>query len=192
MMKKEEPLQEQETQLNRQEAEGQPEEPAAQAPDPKVAELQAELRAEKEQTGKFRDELLRRAADFENFRKQKEREAVMASQRATENILRDLLPILDDVERVLANPPAPEEITPAAKSYIDGVELIKKNLDRWLESKGVRPIEAVGTKLDVDFHEAISQMEHPDAEAETIIEQYQTGYMLGERVLRHAKVIVAR
>lgn len=190
MIKKEDPLQEKDIQA--QQPEPAAEEPAAGALDPKVAELEAQLLAEKEQTGKFRDELLRRAAEFENFRKQKEREAVMASQRATESVLRDLLPILDDVERVLAHPPAEEEITPAAKSYIEGVELLKKNLDRWLESKGVKPIEAIGRKLDVDFHEAISQIEYPDAEAETIVEQYQAGYMLGERVLRHAKVIVAR
>jgi molecular chaperone GrpE len=158
----------------------------------RIAALEREVQAEKEQNGKFRDELLRRAAEFENFRKQKEREAVMASQRATDNVLRDLLTLVDDVERVLANVPEPEEIPAAAKPYIDGVELLKKNLDRWLESKGVKPIEAIGMKLDVDFHEAISQIEHPDAEPETIVEQYQTGYLLGDRVLRHAKVIVAR
>ncbi|ABB24347.1 nucleotide exchange factor GrpE [Pelodictyon luteolum] len=165
---------------------------AVETPESRIAGLEREVQAEKEQNGKFRDELLRRAAEFENFRKQKEREAVMASQRATDNVLRDLLTLVDDVERVLANVPEPEEIPAAAKPYIDGVELLKKNLDRWLESKGVKPIEAIGMKLDVDFHEAISQIEHPDAEPETIVEQYQTGYLLGDRVLRHAKVIVAR
>ena len=198
MMKKaEDPLQDREGTIQ-EPAEGQEETAAPDrsaevaSQESRIAALEREVQAEKEQNGKFRDELLRRAAEFENFRKQKEREAVMASQRATDNVLRDLLTLVDDVERVLANVPEPEEIPAAAKPYIDGVELLKKNLDRWLESKWVKPIEAIGMKLDVDFHEAISQIEHPDAEPETIVEQYQTGYLLGDRVLRHAKVIVAR
>ncbi|MDT9546021.1 MAG: nucleotide exchange factor GrpE [Chlorobium sp.] len=171
-----------------------PEEPGETVPqeEGRLAELEAALNAEKEQSGKLRDEVLRRAAEFENFRKQKEREAIQSSLRAKETLLRELLPVLDDVERVLANAPEPDEISAAAKPFIEGVELMKKNLDRWLEEKGVKPIEAIGLKLDVDFHEAISQIEHPEAEPDTIVEQYQTGYLLGDRVIRHAKVIVSR
>jgi len=186
MPENEEPLQEQEGTLHAEPAEPQPQK------EDRVAELEAALTAEKEQSGKLRDEVLRRAAEFENFRKQKEREAVQSSLRAKETILRELLPVLDDVERVLANAPEPEAIPVAAKPFIEGVELMKKNLDRWLEAKGVKPIEAIGLKLDVDFHEAISQIEHPEAEPDTIVEQYQTGYLLGDRVIRHAKVIVSR
>ncbi|HCD36179.1 MAG TPA: nucleotide exchange factor GrpE [Chlorobium sp.] len=186
MPENEEPLQEQEGTLHAEPAEPQPQK------EDRVAELEAALTAEKEQSGKLRDEVLRRAAEFENFRKQKEREAVQSSLRAKETILRELLPVLDDVERVLANAPEPEAIPVAAKPFIEGVELMKKNLDRWLEEKGVKPIEAIGLKLDVDFHEAISQIEHPEAEPDTIVEQYQTGYLLGDRVIRHAKVIVSR
>ena len=69
---------------------------------------------------------------------------------------------------------------------------MKKNLEKWLAEKGVNPIESKGMKLDVNFHEAISQIDHPEAEPDTIIEEYQTGYLLGEKVIRHAKVIVAR
>jgi molecular chaperone GrpE len=158
----------------------------------RVAELEAELDRQKEQVDKFRDELLRRAADFENFRKQKERESMMASSRALENIIREMLPVVDDVKRLLANAPQEAEAANAAGPFIAGVELVKKNLDRWLEEKGVKAIVSKGMKLDVNFHEAISQIEFPDAEPDTIIEEYQTGYLLGERVIRHAKVIVAR
>jgi len=158
----------------------------------RIAELESELNNQKEQSDKYRDELLRKAADFENFRKQKEREAMMASSRALENIIRELLPVVDDVKRVLQHAPLDSEVSAEARVYIEGVEMVKKNLEKWLDQKGVQAIESKGKKLDVNFHEAISQIDHPEVEPDTIIEEYQTGYMLGEKVIRHAKVIVAR
>ncbi|TLU81879.1 MAG: nucleotide exchange factor GrpE [Chlorobium sp.] len=158
----------------------------------RIGELEAELNKQKEQSDKYRDELLRKAADFENFRKQKERETMMASSRALENIIRELLPIVDDVKRLLQHAPLSAEISNEARPYIEGVELVKKNLEKWLGEKGVNAIESKGMTLDVNFHEAISQVDHPEAEPDTIIEEYQTGYLLGEKVIRHAKVIVAR
>ena len=158
----------------------------------RIAELETELNKQIEQTNKFRDELLRKAADFENFRKQKERETMMASSRALENIIRELLPVVDDVKRLLQHAPLTSEISNEARPYIEGVDLVKKNLEKWLAEKGVNPIESKGMKLDVNFHEAISQVDHPEIEPDIIIDEYQTGYLLGEKVIRHAKVIVAR
>ncbi|MEI6847780.1 MAG: nucleotide exchange factor GrpE [Chlorobiaceae bacterium] len=158
----------------------------------RIAELEAELSRQKEQVEKYRDELMRRAADFENFRKQKEREAMMASSRALETIIRELLPVVDDVKRVLEHVPLHAEAANEARPYIEGVELVKKNLEKWLGDKGVQAIESKGMKLDVNYHEAISQIDSPEAESDTIIEEYQTGYLLGEKVIRHAKVIVAK
>ena len=158
----------------------------------RIAELENELNLQKEQVGKYRDEVLRKAADFENFRKQKEREAMMASSRALENVIKGLLPVVDDVKRILANAPLDSERAGDARPYIEGVEMVKKNLEKWLAEKGVKAIESKGMKLDVNFHEAISQVDCPEAESEMIIEEYQTGYLLGEKVIRHSKVIVAR
>lgn len=158
----------------------------------RIAELEIELNKQIEQANKYRDELLRKAADFENFRKQKERETMMASSRALENIIRELLPVVDDVKRLLQFAPESSEISNEARPYIEGVDLVKKNLEKWLAEKGVNPIESKGMKLDVNFHEAISQIDHPEAESDTIVDEYQTGYLLGEKVIRHAKVIVAR
>ncbi len=158
----------------------------------RIAELETELSKQKEQVVKYRDELLRKAADFENFRKQKERESMMASSRALEHIIRELLPVIDDVKRVLLNAPLDAEISVEARPYIEGVELVKKNLEKWLGDKGVKAIDSKGMKLDVNFHEAISQVDHPEVESDTIIDEYQTGYLLGDKVIRHAKVIVAR
>lgn len=166
--------------------------PEGESTEARIAELETELARQKEQAGKYRDELLRRAADFENFRKQKEREAMMASSRALENIIRELLPVIDDVKRLLDHAPLNAERSSEARPYIEGVEMVKKNLEKWLDEKGVKAIASIGTMLDVNFHEAISQIDSPDAEPDMIVEEYQTGYLLGERVIRHAKVIVAR
>ncbi|NTV92994.1 MAG: nucleotide exchange factor GrpE [Chlorobiaceae bacterium] len=158
----------------------------------RIAELEAEVSSQKLQLDKYRDELLRRAAEFENFRKQKERESIMAGSRVLENLIREFLPMLDDVKRVLQHLPAVDEQSPEAKPYREGVELLKRNLDLWLAEKGVKEIESMGKKLDVMFHEAISLIEHPEAEPDTIVDEYQTGYLLGDKVIRHAKVIVAK
>jgi molecular chaperone GrpE len=158
----------------------------------RISELEAELKRQREQSDRYRDELLRRAADFENFRRQKEREAMMTSSRVLENIIGELLPVVDDIKRILQHAPLNSESSPEARISLEGVELVMKNLEKWLAAKGVKAIESKGMKLDVNFHEAISQIDHPEAESDTIIDEYQTGYVLGERVIRHAKVIVAR
>jgi molecular chaperone GrpE len=166
--------------------------PGAEPSAARIAELEAELEVQKEQVSKYRDEVLRKAADFENFRRQKEREAMMASSRSLENSIRELLPVVDDIKRLLQHAPESSELSSEVRPYIEGAELVKKNLEKWFAEKGVNAIESIGAKLDVNFHEAISQVDHPEAEPDTIIEEYQTGYLLGEKVIRHAKVIVAR
>lgn len=158
----------------------------------RIPELEAEIASKQSEIERYREELLRKAAEFENFRKVKERESVAAGSRALESTIRELLPLLDDLKRVVRNAPGVLEITAEAKPYVDGVELLKRSFDNWLAEKGVSEIEAVGRKLDVNFHEAISMIDVPDAEPETIVEEYQSGYLLGDRVLRHARVIVAK
>lgn len=158
----------------------------------KIAALEEEVAAGKQQAEKFREELFRKAAEFENFRKQKEREVAVAGSRSQENMIRELLPMLDDLKRVIVHTPAELQALTEARPFLDGVELIRKNFIAWLEGRGVKEIEAKGQKLDVNYHEAITQIDHPDAESDTIVDEYQTGYILGDRVIRHAKVIVAR
>jgi molecular chaperone GrpE len=106
--------------------------------------------------------------------------------------VRDLLPLIDDLKRVIQHIPAELQAMAEAKPFIEGVELIRKNFMVLFENKGVKEIEAKGKLLDVNFHEAITQIDAPGADPDTIVEEYQTGYTLGDRVIRHAKVIVAR
>ena len=158
----------------------------------RIAELEGALGEEKRQSGVLREQLVRKAAEFENFRKQKDREALMAGNRTLETVIKELLPVIDDVNRIVEHAPEILEKSDEVRPYVEGVELLRKNLMKWLADKGVAPIEAVGKKMDVNFHEAITQVDHPDAEPETVVEEYQAGYVLGDRVLRHAKVVVAR
>ncbi|NTU59166.1 MAG: nucleotide exchange factor GrpE [Chlorobiaceae bacterium] len=162
------------------------------SPAASVADLEAELASRNEQIEKLRGELLRRAAEFENFRKQKEREAALSASRTLENNVRELLPMLDDLKRLMHHIPAELQAMAEARPFTEGVELIRKNFCTWLESKGVKEIESKGKMLDVNFHEAITQIDAPGTEPDTIVEDYQTGYTIGDRVIRHSKVIVAR
>ncbi|MGC8774121.1 MAG: nucleotide exchange factor GrpE [Chlorobaculum sp.] len=168
------------------------EEMAAEIPAPTEADMEAEIAARDAEIQKLREEVMRRAADFENFRKQKEREAALSGTRMLENTVRDLLPLIDDLKRLMSHIPAELQEMAEAKPFVEGVELIRKNFMSLLERKGVKEIEAKGKVLDVNFHEAITQIDAPGAEPDTIVEEYQTGYTLGDRVIRHAKVIVAK
>jgi molecular chaperone GrpE len=157
-----------------------------------TADMEAAIASRDAEIARLREEVMRRAAEFENFRKQKEREAAQSGVRMLENTVRDLLPLIDDLKRVIQHIPAELQAMAEAKPFIEGVELIRKNFMALLENKGVKEIEAKGKLLDVNFHEAITQIDAPGAEPDTIVEEYQTGYTLGDRVIRHAKVIVAR
>lgn len=158
----------------------------------RINELESKLNEARQQADKLKEELMRKAADFENFRRQKEREAGMVSAKALEKTIKELLPVVDDLNRIVEHAPEILEKAEEARPYVDGVELLQKNLFKWLSDKGVSRIEVLGKKMDVNFHEAITQIDNPDVEPDTIIEEFQAGYILGERVLRHAKVVVAK
>jgi molecular chaperone GrpE len=140
----------------------------------------------------FKDQLYRKAADYENFRRQKEREAAALLKFAEEGIIKKLLPTLDDLERVIKNADKFLAGNPDAKIYVDGVKLIQQKLLKTLEERGVKKIESVGKKFDVNYHEALTQQPTNDVEPETIVEEFESGYMLHDKVIRHAKVVVAK
>jgi molecular chaperone GrpE len=140
----------------------------------------------------FKDQLYRKAADYENFRRQKEREAAAYLKYAEEGVIKKLLPSLDDLERVIKNADKFLANNPDAKIYVEGVKLVQQKLLKTLEERGVSKIETVGKKFDVNFHEALTQMPKSDVEPETIVEEFEAGYLLHDKVIRHAKVVVAK
>jgi molecular chaperone GrpE len=136
----------------------------------------------------YYDRLLRKTAEFDNYRKRVDRDRQAMSESTAAELFRELLPLVDDLERAL-KADAPNE---AADAYRRGVELIQRQLLELLRKRGVRPIESVGADFDPHYHQAVSYESiegHRDGE---VIEEFARGYMLGDRLLRPAMVKVAK
>ena len=135
----------------------------------------------------LQDRLLRTAAEFDNYRKRMDRERRDLAEYAAADVIRDLLPILDNFERALQAPATPE--TDAVRK---GIELIHKQMLDLLKKRGVTPIEALGTDFDPNFHQAVIHEVSPDHREGEVIQELQRGYLLGDRLLRPAMVKVAK
>jgi molecular chaperone GrpE len=135
----------------------------------------------------FYDRLLRKTAEFDNFRKRVERERKDFTEWAAADVLSDLLAVVDDLDRALATTAPPE-----AASYKAGVELIQKTLAELIKKRGVTPIETVGTDFDPHRHQAVAYDAVEGAREGEVVQELRRGYMLGERLLRPALVKVAR
>lgn len=135
----------------------------------------------------YKDLLLRKSAEFDNYRKRVERDRREMAQYAASEVLGGLLPILDDFERALG---APEAASPEA--YRQGVDLIYRQLIDFLAKRGVTPIETVGTPFDPNVHEAVTYEERPGHADGEVVEEVRRGYKHGDRLLRPAMVKVAK
>ena len=140
------------------------------------------LRREKED---LYDRLLRKQADFENFRKRTDREKREFQQYALSDIMGELIFILDNFERAFSHSGE------ASSEYKKGVELIYRQLKDVLEKRGLKAIETEGRKFDPNFHEAVAREERNDLEEGTILEELQRGYFFHNRLLRPAMVKVS-
>ena len=134
------------------------------------------------------DRLLRTMAEFDNYRKRVTREKEGLVKYGTERLACEILPIVDNFERALEQSHSATDTDP----LIDGLQMILKQLLTALEKFEIKPFNSTGEQFNPEIHEAMAQQEHPDHEDNTIIEQFQKGYMLGERLLRPARVIVSR
>ncbi|MGH9408882.1 MAG: nucleotide exchange factor GrpE [Vicinamibacterales bacterium] len=146
-----------------------------------VAELQ-------KQRDDFYDRLLRKTAEFDNYRKRTDRERQQLSEAAAADLLQELLPLVDDLERALGAEVGPD----GGESLRRGVELIHKQLAEVLRKRGVRPIEALGTAFDPHYHMAVAHEPAEGRREGEVVEQFRRGYMLGDRLLRPAMVKVAK
>jgi molecular chaperone GrpE len=135
-----------------------------------------------------RDLLLRKAAEFDNYRKRTERERREQADRSVSDLLLELLPVLDDFERALNADVGRESVD----AYRQGVELIHRQLLDLLKRRGVRPIDAVGTAFDPYLHQAVTTEVVEGGRDGEVLEEFRRGYMIGERLLRPAMVKVAR
>ena len=136
----------------------------------------------------FYDRLLRKTAEFDNYRKRVERDRQSMAEAVAADAVKDLLPLVDDLERALKADTGAE----GADAYRKGVELIHRQLLEILRKRGVRAIEALGTDFDPHFHQAIAHEPAAGRRDGEVIEEFGRGYMLGERLLRPAIVKVAK
>ena len=155
-----------------------------------VEEQLANMLAEAQQmVNEERDKYLRLSAEFDNYRKRTLKEKAELIKNGGEKTLTAILPVLDDFERALKNMEASEE----TKAMKEGVELIFIKLQKILGHEGLQKSETDGQPFDTDFHEAIALIPAPSEDLKgKILDCVQTGYMLNEKVIRHAKVAVAQ
>jgi len=144
------------------------------------------LRGEKEE---LNDKLLRKTAEFDNYRKRTEREFLDRIQNANERLITELLPVLDDMERFLEHS---KQHTNEINSLIEGSELIYKKFISVLEKEGLQPMQSTGEDFDPEKHDALMQTESKDTESGKIIAEHLKGYLLNDKVIRHSQVIVAK
>ena len=136
----------------------------------------------------YYDRLLRKTAEFDNYRKRVERDRQSTAESIAADVVRDLLPLVDDLERALKADTGAD----GAEAYRKGVELIHRQLLDILRKRGVKAIEALGADFDPHFHQAIA---HEPAEGRRdgeVVEEFARGYMLGDRLIRPAVVKVAK
>ena len=162
---------------------------------PAVAELvatRAELKRLQNALAEAQEAVLRRQADFENYRKRVERERGETHNRIVGDIAKKLLPVTDNISRALDAERSLETSESAEfRHFLHGVELINKQLPEVLESFGVEPIAAVGERFDPQVHEAVVTEPSDEHEPDTVIEELARGYRIGDRLLRPSMVKVA-
>ncbi len=152
---------------------------------PPVGELKVDPQAE---IARLRDQLLRTAADFDNFRKRARREQDDASRRGRETTVKDLLPIFDNLERAAAH----AESGADAKAVSDGIRMVTKQFVDTLDRMGIKRVVTVGQPFDPSRHEAIQHLESKDHPAGTVVAEVQAGYAIGDYLVRPAMVVVSK
>lgn len=151
-----------------------------------VEQLEEQVREKEKQIEEEHNQYLRVLAEFKNFRRRSEDQGKEQIQFANRELIIGLLPLLDNFERAIAA----AEKNQSFEALIGGVMLTLRQFQDFLKKNGVEPIEAVGKEFDPNLHEAVSRVEDGDAPDNTVVEEFQRGYMMRERVLRPAMVKV--
>jgi len=147
--------------------------------------LEARLAESEKQGGLYKDQFLRKAAEFDNFKRRTENEMGLIVRYANEELLQTILPVVDDLERSLKNADNKES------AFYKGIELIYQKILKALQKQGVRAFETVGRPFDVHYHDALLQAPRKDVPPHIILEEVEKGYLYHDKVLRHAKVVVS-
>ncbi|MGC9518718.1 MAG: nucleotide exchange factor GrpE [Desulfuromonadaceae bacterium] len=148
-----------------------------------------ELQACRDELAQMKDQFLRARADMENYRRRMQREKEEMAKFANEGILKEILPVVDNLDRAISHAREHED---KGSGLLDGVEMTQRQLHKVLEKYNVCPIDALDQPFDSACHEAMGQMERDDCPPNTVVEEMQKGYMLNERLLRPSMVMVSK
>ena len=151
-----------------------------------LEQLEEQIRLKDEELANQKDTFLREKAELENLKKRLIKEKEDFVQFANERLLKELIQIEDNLERALEVPNATFE------SLKEGVEMIQKQFTTFLKNQKAEPIEALGNPFDPNLHEVLNQQESDEHEENTVIQEYSKGYTLNGRILRSAKVVIAK
>lgn len=151
-------------------------------------DLRSQLAEKNRELAEFKDKYLRALADTENIRKRVRQQSEESIRLQRENLLRDLLPMVDNLERAVDAARGGGN----GKPIVEGVEMVLRSLLDFLRGQGVTPQQAVGQPFNPQFHEAVDHVESADHPPNTVINEFHRGYRIGERVLRPARVSVAK
>ncbi len=170
---------------------------------PELTELRKKADELEQSVAQLKDQLLRKAAEFDNYKKRTEAETVSVIRYANEDLLLKILPVVDDLERsfkaLVAGNPGAADTAPAAApevqrreaSFISGVELIFGKLRKTLEQVGLKPFESAGNPFYPGLHDALLQVPRYDMPQHSVVEEIDRGYQLNDKVVRHARVVVS-
>lgn len=134
------------------------------------------------------EKYLRVLAEYDNFRKRAAREMTALAKTATENLISEILPILDNLDLATEHKDNPTSM----EKYVKGIAQIEDQLRDVLAANGLKPIEAVGKPFDPNLHDAVSVLESDEYESGMVTQEVQKGYQLGDKVIRHSKVVVSK
>lgn len=152
-------------------------------------ELQHRLTEAENKIADMQDKYLRLSAEFDNYRKRTMKEKAEIIKTAAEKTITAILPVLDDMERAIANMQKSDDAT----ALLEGIKLINNKFMKILNQEGLNKIETEGADFDTDFHEAIAMIPAPSEDLKgKVLDCVQTGYKLNDKVIRHAKVAVAQ
>ncbi|MFV1950443.1 MAG: nucleotide exchange factor GrpE [Nitrospinota bacterium] len=154
----------------------------------RTIELEKELEEKKKEAESNLDKLLRLHAEFENYKKRISKERIEFAKFVNENLLKELLPVLDNLERAV-NSAKNDKVFDSLK---EGVDMTLKQFTGVLEKAGLKEITSIGETFDPNRHEALLMIESDEHEKNTIVEEHQKGYLLNNRVLRPSKVVVSK
>ena len=163
-------------------------------PEQHVEALRQQVEALEEERDELNEQMLRKAAEFENYRRRMDREKKRRHEAGMREVVEPILEVLDDFERSID---AAEELQEAQdpesayESLKGGVEMVFRKFRDTLETLGVEPIEAEGDPFDEELHEAMMRQPSSDVEPGTVLQEVRKGYQMGDRVIRHSRVVVA-